>query len=188
MLLFTVAVSVLTSVLTGILPALAVSRINLTDFLSITDRKVAGAHTRVQSTLIVVESALVVMLLAGAGLLIRSYINVESVDTGFSPSTVSMNIGLDARYSQPQQRITFFRDLFARFQALPGVQSVGAINDLPLSNSEDLSMFMVDGYPNEKSQLAESRWITPQYFSAMDIHLWPDAPSEMRIILAMPTR
>jgi predicted permease len=170
-LLFTVAVSVLTSVLTGILPALAVSRINLTDFLAITDRGVAGAHTRVQSTLIVVESALVVVLLASAGLFIRSYINVESVDTGFSPSTVSMNIGLDARYSQPQQRITFFRDLFARFQALPGVQSVGAINDLPLSNSEALSMFLVDGYPNEKSQLAESRWITPQYFSAMNIPL-----------------
>jgi predicted permease len=170
-LLFTVAVSALTSLLTGILPALAVSRINLTDFLAITDRGVAGAHTRVQSTLIVVESALVLVLLASAGLFIRSYINVESVDTGFSPSTVSMNIGLDARYSQPQQRITFFRDLFARFQALPGVQSVGAINDLPLSSSEDLSMFLVDGYPNEKSQLAESRWITPQYFSAMNIPL-----------------
>ena len=171
-LLFTVAVSVLTSVLTGILPALAVSRINLTDFLAATgSRSVAGAHTRVQNTLIVVESALVVVLLASAGLLIRSYINVESVDTGFSPSTVSMNIGLDARYSQPQQSIAFFRDLFARFQALPGVQAVGAIDDLPLSNSEELSMFMVDGYPNEKSQLAESRWITPQYFSAMNIPL-----------------
>ncbi len=176
-LLFTVAVSVLTSVLTGILPALAVSRINLTDFLAITgSRSVAGAHTRVQSALIVLESALVVVLLAGAGLLIRSYINVESVDTGFSPSTVSMNIGLDARYSQVQQRIAFFRDLFARFQALPGVQAVGAINDLPLSNSEDLKMFTVDGYPNEKSQLAESRWVTPQYFSAMNIPLVAGRP------------
>ncbi len=171
-LLFTVGVSLLTSVLSGILPALAVSRINLTDFLATTgSRSVAGAHTRVQSTLIVVESALVVVLLAGAGLLIRSYINVESVDTGFSPATVSMNIGLDTRYGQPQQRIAFFRDLFARFQALPGVQAVGAINDLPLSNSEDLKLFMVDGYPNEKNQLAESRWITPQYFSAMNIPL-----------------
>ena len=171
-LLFTVAISLLTSVLTGVFPALAVSRINLTDFLANTgSRSVAGAHSRVQSTLIVVESALVVVLLACAGLFIRSYINVESVDTGFSPATVSMNIGLDARYNQPQQRIGFFRDLFARFRALPGVQAVGAINDLPLSNSEDLSMFMVDGFPNDKSQLAESRWITPQYFSAMNISL-----------------
>ena len=171
-LLFTLVVSVLTSVLAGVLPALAVSRISLTDFLAAAGgRSVATGHTRLQGTLIVMESALVVVLLAGAGLLLRSYINLESVDTGFSPSTVSMNIGLDARYGQPQQRISFFRDLFAKFQALPGVQAVGAINDLPLSNSEDLKMFTVNGYPNEKNQLAESRWVTPQYFSAMNIPL-----------------
>jgi predicted permease len=170
-LLFTVGVSLLTSVLTGILPALAVSRINLTDFLATTgSRSVPGAHTRVQSTLIVVESALVVVLLASAGLLIRSYINVASVDTGFSPATVSMNIGLDARYSPPQ-RVDYFRNLFAKLEAIPGVQSVGGIDYLPLSNSESLGMFQVDGYPNDKDQLAEGRSITPQYFSAMNIPL-----------------
>jgi putative ABC transport system permease protein len=171
-LFFTVGVSLLTSVLTGILPALAVSRINLTDFLATTaSRSVAGAHTRVQSTLIVVESALVVVLLASAGLLIRSYINVESVDTGFSPSTVTFDLGLDTRYSQPQERISFFRNLFARLQVLPGVQMVGGINYLPLSNSESLGLFQVDGYRNDKDQMAEGRSITPQYFSAMNIPL-----------------
>jgi predicted permease len=171
-LLFTVAVSLLTSVLTGIVPALALSRVNLIDFLAATGgRSVAGAHTRLQSALIVVESALVVVLLAGAGLFIRSYINVESVDTGFSPSTVTMYVSLDGRYSEPQQRIVFFRNLFAKIEVLPGVQAVGAVNNLPLSNTEGLSMFQVDGYPNEKSQLAESRWITPQYFAAMAIPL-----------------
>jgi putative ABC transport system permease protein len=170
-LFFTVAVSVLTSVITGILPALAVSRINLTDFLATSsNRSVAGAHTRVQSTLIVMESALVVVLLAAAGLFIRSYINVVSVDTGFSRSTVAMNIGLDARYSQPQ-RVEFFRNLFARVEALPGVRNVGGISNLPLSNSEDLREFEVDGYPNKKGQLVESRSVTPQYFSAMEIPL-----------------
>ncbi len=170
-LLFTVAVSLLTSVLTGVFPALAVSRISLTDFLATAgSRGVAGAHTRVQSTLIVVESALVVVLLASAGLLIRSYINVESVDTGFSQSTVTMNIGLDARYSQAQ-RVQFFRNFVAKLEVLPGVQAVGAINDLPLSSAEDLRMFAVDGYANDKSQLAEARWVTPQYFSAMQIPL-----------------
>jgi predicted permease len=170
-LVFTVAVSVLTSALTSILPALAVSRINLTDFLATSSsRSVAGAHTRVQSTLIVVESALVVVLLAGAGLFIRSYVNVVSVDTGFSQSTVAMNIELDARYSQPQ-RVEFFHNLFARVEALPGVQTVGGISNLPLSNSEDLREFEVDGYPNIKGQLVESRSVTPQYFSAMGIRL-----------------
>jgi predicted permease len=170
-LLFTIAISLFTSALTGIFPALAVSRINLTDFLASTgSRGVAGAHTRVQSALIIVESALVVVLLASAGLLIRSYINVESVDAGFSSSTVSMNIGLDARYSHPQS-VEFFRNLFARLQALPGVEAVGAIDNLPLSNSENLRMFAVDGYPNQKSQLAEERYVTPNYFQAMRIPL-----------------
>ena len=170
-LLFTVAVSLLTSVLTGILPAWAVSRINLTDFLATTgSRNVAGAHTRLQSGLIVVESALVVVLLASAGLFLRSYINVESVNTGFSQSTVTLNIGLNPRYNH-SQAVEFFRNLFARLQALPGVETVGAVSNLPLSNSEDLRMFAVDGYPNQKSQLAEARWTTPNYFSAMGIPL-----------------
>jgi putative ABC transport system permease protein len=170
-LLFTVAISLLTSVLTGVFPARAVSRINLTDFLATTSsRNVAGAHTRVQSALIVVESALVVVLLASAGLFLRSYINVESVDTGFSQSTVTLNIRLDPRYSPPQA-VEFFRSLFARLQALPGVETVGAVSSLPLSNSEDLRMFAVDGYPNQQSQLAEASWATPNYFSAMRIPL-----------------
>ncbi len=69
------------------------------------------------------------------------------------------------------QRIYFFRNLFARLEAIPGVQSVGGINYLPLSNSESLGMFQVDGYPNDKNQMAEGRWVTPQYFSAMRIPL-----------------
>ena len=54
---------------------------------------------------------------------------------------------------------------------MPGVETVGAVSNLPLSNSEDLRMFAVDGYPNQKSQLAEARWVTPNYFSAMSIPL-----------------
>jgi putative ABC transport system permease protein len=170
-LVFTVAISLLTSVLAGVFPALAVSRINLTDFLVTTiSRSVAGVHTRVQSALIVVESTLVVVLLTSAGLFLRSYINVESVDTGFSQSTVTLNLELDPRYSHPQA-VEFFRSLFARLQALPGVETVGAVNSLPLSNSEDLRMFAVDGYPNQESQLAEAFWATPNYFPAMRIPL-----------------
>ena len=170
-LLFTIAVSLLTSVLTGVLPALTVSRVNLVDFLATSgNRSVAGTHGRAQSALIVIESALVVVLLAGAGLLIRSYINVESVDTGFAQSTVATSIQLDARYSQPQ-RTEFYRNLFAKLSALPGVKAVGGINALPLSNSETFRLFQVDGYANEKDQLVQGRWVTPQYFSAMAIPL-----------------
>jgi len=171
-LFFTIAVSLLTSVLTGVLPALTVSRVNLVDFLATSgNRSVAGTHGRAQNVLIVVESAMVVVLLAGAGLLIRSYVNVESVDTGFSQSTVTTHLQLDTRYSLPQQSKEFYRNLFAKLSALPGVKAVGGINALPLSNSETLSLFQVEGFANQKDQLVEGRWVTPQYFSAMAIPL-----------------
>ncbi|MGB6745001.1 MAG: ABC transporter permease, partial [Terracidiphilus sp.] len=171
-LLFTVIVSVLTSMLAGILPALAVSRVNLANFLAAGQgRGATGSHSRVQGALIVAETALVVVLLSGAGLLIRSYINVVSVDTGFSQSTVSMNIVLDSDYRQPPLRQAFFSNLIGKVAALPGIRAVGAVSKLPLSNTEALTMFWVDGYPNEKDQMAEWRFATPEYFSAMKIPL-----------------
>jgi predicted permease len=171
-LLFTVAISLLTSALTAVFPALAVSRINLTDFLATSgSRGVAGAHTRVQSALIIVESALVVVLLASAGLLIRSYINVESVDTGFSQSALTTSVQLDLHYTQPQQRAEFYRNFYSRLSAIPGVMAVGGINALPLSSSETTPMFEVEGYANQKDQRVEGRWVTPEYFSAMSIPL-----------------
>jgi len=170
-LLFTVVVSLLTSLLSGILPALTVSRVNLTDFLvSAGGRSVAGTHTRMQNVLIVVESALVVVLLAGAGLLIRSYINVETVNTGFAQSTVTTNIDFDQRYSRPQHA-EFFHSLLDRLQGQPGVVAVGAVDHLPLSNTDSIGTFAVEGYPNKKSQTVESRSVTSGYFSAMQTPL-----------------
>jgi predicted permease len=169
---FTIFVSMLTSVLTGILPALAVSRVSPGVVLAAgSSGNIAGVHGRSQSILIVVEAALVVVLLACAGLLIRSYINVESVDTGFSPSTVTVNIGLDSKYSQPQQRRAFFKNFVGKVAALPGVSAVGAVSYLPLSNSESLGYIWVDGFANSKDQMAEGRGVTPQYFAAMSIPL-----------------
>jgi putative ABC transport system permease protein len=172
-LLFAVGVSLLTSLLTGILPALAVSRMSLTGFLANGGAaSFGGRQSRVQSALIVVESALVVVLLACAGLLIRSYINVEHVDTGFSQSTVTMKIEMDPRYERPQPgRDVIFRGLIDRIAALPGVNAVGAVNDLPLNNSESVGFIWVDGYANRKDQMAEGRSVTPGYFEAMRIPL-----------------
>jgi predicted permease len=170
--LFTIIVSLLTSVLAGILPALAISRVSPgVTLASGSSGNVAGAHSRSQSILIVGEAALVVVLLACAGLLIRSYINVASVETGFSPATVTVNIELDPRYSQPQQRRTFFKEFIGKVAALPGVSAAGAITNLPLSHSESVGFIWVDGFANNKDQLAEGRSVTPQYFRAMNIPL-----------------
>jgi predicted permease len=170
-LLFAVIVSLLTSVLFGILPALSVSRINLVEFLkSGANRGSVGSRNRLRSGVIVAEVALVVVLLAGAGVLLRSYENVESVNTGFLQSTVSMNIKLDARYRQLQQGRAFFQNLLNQLAAIPRVNAVGAVDDLPLTE-ESLTTFWVAGYANQRDQLVEIRNTTPHYFAAMGIPL-----------------
>jgi predicted permease len=170
-LLVAIGASLLTSCFTGLLPAISFSRMQLTDFLkSHATRGSSAGHSRLQSALIVAQTAMVVVLLAGAGLLIRSYINVVSVDTGFSRSPVTFNVNLGTRY-KPQQLADFYKKLMAQFDALPGVQAAGAVNDLPLSNSESITLLWVDGYPNQNYQQAEGRTITPQYFAAMNIPL-----------------
>jgi hypothetical protein len=111
--------------------------------------------------------------LPAPGLLIRSYINVEHVDTGFSQSTVTMKIEMDPRYERPQAgRDVVFKGLIGRIAALPGVNlRSGAVNDLPLNNSESVGSIWVDGYSNRKDQMAEGRSVTPGYFEAMRIPL-----------------
>jgi putative ABC transport system permease protein len=78
---------------------------------------------------------------------------------------------LDPRYSQPQQRRAFFKDFLGKISALPGVSAVGAISNLPLSNTESVDFIDVDGFANRKDQMAEGRGVTPHYFRAMSIPL-----------------
>jgi predicted permease len=169
---FTLITALLTSLLFGILPALFASRINLIEFLkSGGNRGSIGTRNRLRSILVIGELGLVVVLLAGAGLLLRSYFNVEAVQTGFSSSTVSMDIQLDAAYGSREQRLTFLRTLLGKMQAIPGVESAGVTDRLPLSHSESISGFWVDGFSNEKDQMVNDRSVTPQYFSSMGIPL-----------------
>jgi predicted permease len=167
---FTLLIALLTSVLFGILPAFFAARINLVEFLKTGgNRGSVGTGNRLRSSLVIGEIGLVVILLAGAGLLLRSYVNVEAVQTGFSSSTVSMNLQLDAQYASREQHLAFFRALLVKIQSIPGIESAGVISALPLSKSESVSLFWVDGYANQKDQLVNDRTITPQYFSAMGI-------------------
>jgi predicted permease len=171
-LLFAVAITLLTSLVFGALPALALSRVDLIELLKSTgNRSVMHARNRVRSALIVLQVALVFILLAGAGLLLRSYRNIANLSTGFSSSTVTMHLDLDSRYATPQQRSAFWNALFDKLAATPGMTAVGAVSHLPLTNSESLSTFSVEGYPNRKDQLVETRNATPSYFAAMNIRL-----------------
>jgi predicted permease len=172
-LLVAIVASLLTSAIAGLLPAASASRMQLTDFLKSNNGSGrAAGHSLLQSTLIIAQTGMVVVLLAGAGLLMRSYINVISVDTGFSQSTLTMNISLGDRYSQDQSgRAAYFKSILERISKLPGVVAAGAVNDLPLAKSESLGTFWVDGFANQRDQVVESRSITPRYFDAMQIPL-----------------
>jgi len=170
-LLVAAGAALFTSVVAGLLPALRASRVELTEFLKSHGSPTgARGHSCVQSGLVVAQTAMVVVLLAATDLLIRSYSKVVSVDTGFSQSTVTFHLALDERY-KPQQMGAFYRDLMAKLEALPGVQAAGAVNDLPLSNSESIGMIWVDGYPNRDFQQTEGRVVTRDYFAAMNISL-----------------
>jgi predicted permease len=170
--LVAIGASLLTSLLAGLMPAIGVSRTELTEFLkSHATRGGSAGHSRLQSALIVAQTAMVVVLLAGAGLLIRSYINVESVDTGFTRSAMTFHVSLDQRYSKPEQRVAFYRELMAKLAALPGVQAAGSVNYLPLTNGESLTFIWVDGFDNKDYQQTKGRFVTPHYFQAMHIPL-----------------
>ena len=163
--------SLLTSLLAGLMPAIGASRMELTEFLkSQAMRGSSSWHSRLQSALIVAQTAMVVVLLAGAGLLIRSYINVESVDTGFTRSAVTFHVSLDGHYAPEKQR-DFYKELITKLEALPGVRAAGGVSNLPLTNSESIGILWVEGFPNKDFQQTEGRGITPHYFEAMEIPL-----------------
>ncbi len=134
-LLFGVGSGLSTGVLFGMFPLVAVSRINLGELLKQGGSSgLAATSTRARHGLIVAQVALAVVLLASAGLLIRSYSRLSEVNTGFAQSALTMNLPLDARYGDTDQRREFFRNLLRKINELPGVEESGAVNYVPLSD------------------------------------------------------
>jgi predicted permease len=173
-LLFTIGASFATALFCGLLPALPASRRNLNEALkSSGSRTVKGPAGRLHRWLTIAEIALTFVLLAGSGLLIRSYLKLMSVDKGFAASsTVTMRVQLDERYfNQPARQPEFFRRLIDKTSSLPGVEAAGAVSQLPLGGGESISLLQVEGHPFDEKISFESRAITPRYFAAMGISL-----------------
>ncbi len=169
---FLLTLTLFTGILFGIAPAVSASRINLAEFLKSGGvRGVVGDRRRARNGLVVVQIALVLVLLTGAGLLLRSYARVLAAPTGFSNSTVTVNVALTPQYDTPQKQHEFFAQLIERLRALRGVEDLGLANHVPLTDSESLTTFSVEGYDNRKDQLVEERRITPDYLSAMQTPL-----------------
>ena len=174
MLFFALGVSILTSLLFGLFPALAVSRCDPARVLTQAgSRGVKGTRSRFRQGVVIAQVALTVVLLTGSGLLIRSFIKVLSVEKGFDPhATVTMNLSLDPRYDQAERQTAFYRSLIDALGALPGVQSAGAITNLPLARGEMISWLSVEGHTFDDKVFFQTRSVTPRYFEAMSIRLF----------------
>lgn len=169
---FAIAIMFLTSVLTGIMPAMAASRVNLIEFLKSGGQTGAkGERSRFRSVLIVAQVAIVVVLLTGAGLLVKSLIKLQQVPLGFLTSTLSMKIDLPESYSKPEQREAFYRTLVAELEALRGTVAAGGVDNLPFGDTKGVGTFWIENYPNQEGQMADGGSATPDYFSAMGVPL-----------------
>jgi putative ABC transport system permease protein len=179
---FTLAVSVLTGAVFGLFPALRASKPDLNEVLKEGGRSSVGVrHNRVRSSLVVAEVALALMLLVGAGLLIRSFVGLQRVNPGFDPRGVlTMRVSLSrSKYAKPEQGAQFFDQLQQRVAALPGVEAVGTISELPLSGQPNDTYFTVAEHPPQDSTqqvTADFRRINHDYFHAMSIPLLRGRP------------
>jgi predicted permease len=176
---FTFAVSLLTGLVFGLLPALRASRVDLNEVLKEGGRSATGGagHHRTRKLLIVAEVALSLVLLVGAGLLIRSYQRIAGANPGFNARGVlSLRLSLPAaRYATPDRVASFYKQLDGRVKALPGVETVGMSYLLPLSSvSLGWEPISIDGYipkAGEDLIIARSGYVSPDYFRAMGIAL-----------------
>jgi predicted permease len=175
---FTLAASVLTGLLFGIAPALQSSRFDLNEALKEGGRGGSDGRgrKRVRSLLMVSEVALSLVLLVGAGLLIKSFVKLRNTDPGFDPdNTLTASVSLAAvRYDSDEKIDDFYRRLIERVRALPGVASVGGVTPLPLSDNNMAFSFSVVGQPPpppEQRQAASARVVTPDYFRAQGVPL-----------------
>jgi putative ABC transport system permease protein len=175
-LLFTFGASIITGVVFGLAPALQISKPNLANWLK--DSRGAGGsatRNRLRGSLVVAEIAMTLVLLVGAGLLIRTIIRLRSVDTGFDPrNTLTMNIGLpSAKYPKPANVVSFFKQATERIAALPGVKAAGITSVLPLSDNFDGRGLVVEDFPRPRGEeiSVDLYVVTPGYLKAMEISL-----------------
>ena len=172
------SLSLATGVLFGVVPAFQSTAASLSGTLKEAGR---GALTtrgggRIRGALVIAEMALAVMLLAGAGLLIRSFVKLASVDPGFhATQALTFELSLpDLRYEKETQQVAFVDDLLSRLRAIPGVKHAAVVQSLPLSGSSFVISFVVAGrppVPPSQEPAMEIRVATPVYFETIGIPL-----------------
>ncbi|HEX7773508.1 MAG TPA: ABC transporter permease, partial [Pyrinomonadaceae bacterium] len=173
---FTIGVTLLTGLIFGAAPALQSSRVDLNDTLKEGGRGSAGVRTRARSLLVVTEIALSLVLLVGAGLMIQSFLRLRSVNIGLDPKNVlTAPLSLpQAKYREPEQRATFYKQLVEQMRHLPGVEAASATGTLPLSGNNWGRSLTVEGHQVLSvgdADVIQHTVVTPGYFRTMGIAL-----------------
>jgi putative ABC transport system permease protein len=172
-LVFTIGVSFMTGILFGLVPAIQAGEVDVHETLKETGRGTSGRHW-LRSSLVVVEVATTLVLLIGAGLMIRSFYLLQKVNPGFSHENLtSFSVSLpQKKYPADEQQASFYTRLLEQLRSLPGVESVAAASGLPLGNNGWQTSFTIDGQPPpppSQIPLMEACLVTPDYFKAMNI-------------------
>jgi putative ABC transport system permease protein len=174
---FTIGLSILTGLVFGMAPALQATRTDLTSSLKEGTKGSSGGgvRQRLRATLVVLEMAFALMLLIGAGLLIKSFQSLEGVGPGFDPKgivTFDLQLPQTEKYNKPDQRASFFNQTLARIRATPGVTAAGATMSIPLTPSGAILLFYAEGQPHagpEDYTAANYNVISTGYFDTMRI-------------------
>jgi predicted permease len=177
-LLFTLALALATGIVFGLVPSMSILRGNIGTVLKDESARASAGRTTgvTRAALVVSETALAVILLVGAGLLIKSFARLQKVDPGFSPDNVlTAQIALPAtRYPDAPARRAFWQRLVEQIRALPGVTSVGLTTNVPFSGNVSSGSYSIVGYaqgPTEASPHGRQEVVGADYFRAMGIPL-----------------
>ena len=172
-LLFALLLSVGTGILFGLAPALSASKTNLVEALKEGGRGSTEGHrrNRIRNALVVAEIALSVILLVGAGLLLRSFVRLSGIDPGYDyRNAMSVEVSIrPAVFPTPEARVQYYRRALDELRSIPGVTAVGGATHLPLSDATSLSFSIVGRPPSPPGQGPNGMivWVSPSYFETM---------------------
>lgn len=171
---FTAAISVLTGIVFGLVPAVRASTPELQQSLREGTRGSTGASGGLRNTLVVAEVALAMILVVGAGLMTRSFVKLLEIDLGFTPNhRIAINYSIStARHSTPTEMRQTYRDMLEKVRTVPGVIAAGAVRDLPFHGDGEPLGFLPPGYtppPNGQLPSATLMFTSDGFFSAMGI-------------------
>ena len=197
---FGIVTAIFVGVISGLAPALQAGRESVHETLNSGSREsAAGARLGVRNLLVIVETALGVIVVIGAGLLLRSFLRIEQTPLGFQPQGVlSLRaIPRGQKYSEPSERSAFYHQAIERIEALPGIESAAAVTFIPLTFSRGSKGFTIEGRPPiapGQIPMAGYDVVTPGYFVTLRVPLregrefsWSDTPETQPIIIINET-